>query len=146
MEWKLTPSAPLLSFVDVEGGLSLPLFVLEYWLGVDILVIQSNKCPCLNNFDYSLWERILFFSSFVLWIQVLIDMHCSPSHGYFVNMGFRTNRSMVIPFERKNLIIWNAERERRKKCEEKQLSLAIIGQMNAEKKIFSLIEAYVEGK
>ena len=39
---KLTPSAPLLSLVDVEGALSLPLFVLEYWLGVDILLIQST--------------------------------------------------------------------------------------------------------
>jgi hypothetical protein len=78
---KLTPSAPLLSLiaVDVEGGLSLPLFVLEYWLGVDIL-LSNVHCPCENNFYYCYG----FFSSFVLFTKVLIDMHCSPSHGYSV--------------------------------------------------------------
>jgi hypothetical protein len=43
----------------------------------------------------------MIFFSFVLFTKVLIDMHCSPSHGYSVNMRFLTDQSMVIPFERK---------------------------------------------
>jgi hypothetical protein len=63
---KLTPSAPLLSLiaVDVEGGLSLPLFVLEYWLAVDIL-LSNIYCPCENNSYYCYdFFFLLFFCSF----------------------------------------------------------------------------------
>lgn len=39
---QLTPSAPLLSLaaVDDEGGLSLTIFVLGFWLGVDMLLFN----------------------------------------------------------------------------------------------------------
>ena len=50
-EPELTPSAPLLSFiaVDDEGGLSLTIFVLGYWLGVDMTLFNVH-CPCTSNF------------------------------------------------------------------------------------------------
>ena len=50
-ELELTPSAPLLSFiaVDDDGGLSLTIFVLGYWLGVDMPLFNVH-CPCTSNF------------------------------------------------------------------------------------------------
>jgi hypothetical protein len=100
---QLTPSAPLLSLAvaDDEGALSLTIFGLGFWLGVDMLLFNLQYMSDRGLLFVS-WLHCLRLGWRFLIREVSIDVHCSPSHGQSVGMNKMTIQHTISPSKKKS--------------------------------------------